>query len=359
MKIFTYDEIKKRGCSFLLSLNKWMQDRPLILSFILSSSCLLFSFLLIYVGDKIPKPFTLTYYDSEGHIRLKTFGYILTVACIVWTFLLQASEKYYQYKGNQDILNAESKSYIIERVDTRIVAVCNSKYNTLISMISNVVSGKEKAKYIISKPCEQLKTITREMARCLRSLLMHGGYSLDENEMYVSIFYKFHTVDKWRQARSEFPETGLSIDDVTSNEASTFSHVLKNKNGIIFINDKQEGYNSGQYIPDKDDKYDDNGKLKGSILCYRIICQKDGIDYIEAVLSISTYDKKIEPSNLPGKVKNTQDNICQYILQAFEKRIKIELCLVYLSELCNMNKKSSVKKAPKIRSRNEADISNI
>jgi len=328
-----YERFKSRGCNILLRLHNWMQNRPLILSFLLSSSCILFSFLLIFCGDIIPSPFTLTLYDRAGHLRLTRCGWFVSIACLLWTFLIQASEKYYQYKKGQEATGAEAANYIRERVDTRIVNVCNNKYGTLISLISDIISGNQTPRYIISKPCEQLKTITKELSSCLRSLLVHGGYSLNENEMYVSIFYKFHTADRWEQTDSAFPETGLSVLDVTSDSNSTFSHVLNSKNGVIFINNKQEGYNIGRYIPDKDDKYDENNNLKGSILCYRIICQKDGIDYITAVLSISTYDKRIEPSNLPEKIKNTQNNICKYIIQAFEKRIKIELCLVYLSEL--------------------------
>lgn len=343
-----YGSLKNKGCSMLLTLHEWMQNRPLILSFLLSSSCILFSFLLVFCGDEIPSPFTLTKYDKNGHIRVTVFGFITSIACILWTFMLQAAEKYYQYKSEP---NAEAANYIKKRVDKRIVNVCNNKYNTLISLIHQIVLGDKTPKSIISKPCEQLKTITREMADCLRTLLEHGGYTLDENEMYVSIFYKFHTMNEWKQTRSAFPETGLSVSDVTENPNSTFSHVLQNKNGVVFINNKQKGVDNNQYIPDKDDKYDDKNKLRGSILCYRIVCSKDGVNYIKAVLSISTYEKRIEPSNSSAKIKNTQDNICKYIIQAFEARIKIELCLLYLSELYECSRKDRVK-SPKIQNSN-------
>ena len=334
-----YTRVKKYCCVSLLKLHEWMQNRPLILSFLLSSSCILFSFLLIFCGDVIPRPFTLTMYDKDSHLRLTKFGLFISVACIVWTFIIQAAEKYYQYKNGENLTGEEAENYIRERVDTRIVNVCNNKCDTLLSVIHGIISDNKVPKYIISKPCEQLKMITREMRNCLRAVLVHGGYYLNENEMYVSIFYKFYSSVEWKQTHSAFPETGLSVLDVTSNPKSTFSQVLKNKNGVIFINDQQKGMVKEQYIPDKDDKYDENNALKGSILCYRIICQKHGIKYIEAVLSISTYDKKIEPSNSNEKIKNTQDNICKYIIQAFEKRIKIELCLVYLSELYYEHKK--------------------
>lgn len=348
-KNLRHEGIVSWGSSKLLALHEWMKARPLILSFILSSSCLLFSFILVFCGDKIPSPFTLTKYDNDDHLRLTGLGWGISIISWVWTFLIEAADKYYQYKHDKDMANAEAVNFIRERVGTRIVNVCNNKYNTLISLISRVVSGKAKPSFIISKPKEQLKTMSKEMAACLRSLLIHNGYNLNENEMYVSLFYKFHTSEKWRQADSMFPEVGLSITDVTTNPNSTFSQVLNSKNGIIFINDKQAGLHLGQYIPDKDDKYDDDSNLKGSILCYRIICKKDDINLITAVLSISTYNKRIEPSNQSDKVKNTQDNICNYIITEFEKRIKIELCLLYLSELYSEHKKKNKAKTKPLK----------
>lgn len=326
-------KIKNWGSKRLLDLHTWMLSRPLILSFTLSCSAILFSFILVFLGDQLPDPFKLSKFDSKGHLRLTGLGGVLSVICIIWT-----SEKYYEYKKQKDVSNSLVINYIRERVDTRIVTVCNNKYNTLISLIDRIVKGKTTPKCIISRPCDQLKTITKELAACLRSLLVHSQYDLNENDMYVSIFYKFSN-NKWKQTNSAFPETGASIGDITQNHNSTFYNALKSKNGVIFINDKQVGFESGHYIPDKDDKYDEDGKLKGSILCYRIICKKNGIDYITAIISISTYNKKIEPSNSAECVKNTEDNICTYIIGAFEKRIRIELCLLYLSELYEHNQK--------------------
>lgn len=344
-----YIRITNWCCPKLIKLHEWMQNRPLIVSFTLSCSCILFSFILVFFGDQIPAPFTLTYFDKKDHLRLTGLGWFSCILSLVWSFLLEASEKYYEYKHGEDLTAAEITNYIRERVDTRIITVCNNKYNTLIKLVSDIVNEKEKPRYIISKPCEQLKTITKELAACLRSLLVHNGYNLNENDMYVSIFYKFHTSSVWKQAHSAFPETGASVEFVTTNENSTFSKTLSSKNGVIFINDKEEGLKNNQYVSDKDDKYDKDGKLKGSILCYRIICKKDGIDYITAILSISTYDKRIEPSNDSEKINNTRDNICKYIIETFEKRIKIELCLVYLSELYN-SKNTKRKKAPTVKS---------
>lgn len=332
-----YKSIKDKIGLKLLDIHEWMQERPMIVSFILHSSCILFSFLLIFCGDNIPKPFTLTEYDKEGHLRLTVVGFVISLACLLWTFLIQAAERYYHYKKGSST-DAEVANYIRERVDSRISKVCDNKYNTLISLISDIRLGKENPIYIISKPCEQLKNITNEMSSCLRELLVHDGYVINEDEMYVSIFYKFDIKDEWEQTQSPFPEMGLPVDEVTNNINSTFSHTLLSKNGIVFINNKQEGFVRNQYIPDKDDRYDDSGNLKGSILCYRIICRKNGTEHIKAVLSISTYDKRIEPSNVLEKRKNVQDNIKNYIIKEFEKRIKIELCLLYLSELYDGSK---------------------
>ena len=334
----------------LLSLHEWMLKRPVILTFFLSSVTILFSFILVFLGDLLPVPFKLTEFDSKSHLRLTPFGMVISSICLIWNFLLEASDKYYDYKKKEDMSNAEAINYIRERVDTRIVSVCDNKFNTLISLIDDISKGNTAPKCIISKPCEQLKSITKELDACLRSLLIHNNYDLNENEIYITIFYKFQYTGKWKQTQSAFPEIGAPIDSIVNNPNSTFYNTLKSKNGILFINDKQKGADTNKYVPDKDDKYDENGKLKGSILCYRINCTKNGVNYISAIISISTYNKRIEPNNISNQIKNIEDNICNYILNSFEKRIRIELSLLYLSELyTNKQKKSYAVKSPKIQ----------
>ena len=86
-KNLRHEGIVSWGSSKLLALHEWMKARPLILSFILSSSCFLFSFILVFCGDKIPSPFTLTKYDNDDHLRLTGLGWGISIISWVWTFL--------------------------------------------------------------------------------------------------------------------------------------------------------------------------------------------------------------------------------------------------------------------------------
>lgn len=323
---------KDKFCTFLLNLHDWMARQWLIVSFLASTIAIWYSFILAFAGE-----FFKLKRQINSSSRLTLLGWILTILLVIWTFLVQASDKYYAYRKNSD--DQEAINYIRERVSARIIKVCTSKYNTLIELIDLISKGMTQPKRIISNPCLQLKTLASELAECLRSLLIHGGYIINEDDIYISIIYKFHDFKSWKQTDSLYSEKGLEIDEVVNNSKTTFSATLNSKNGIIFYNSKQEAFNKGEYIPDSCDKYDSNGKLLGSILCYRIICKKNAIDYITAIISITTYDKSLVSKKAQKSViDNVKYNIEKHILSAFEKRISIELCLLYLSEL-NIRKK--------------------
>ncbi len=320
----------------LLKFNGWMERKPVVVSLILGANSLVFSLFLVFLGDVC----SLTK-DVEGKVRLTVLGWGLVIVSVVLTFLVEAAKGYALYiKQNATVADSKDYIYICNRVNSSIVKVCNAKYNTLMKLISDVAKGKVSPMMIISRPSEQLKTITSELERCLRDLLEHDGYKLGDGELYVSLFYKCDSTKEWKQAESPFPEKGLALQDLVNNDKSTFSRVCHARDNIVFINDKEKGRKEGNYVPDDADKYDEEGNLKGSILCYRTMCQQGGKTYIEAVIAISTYNKRMEPSNDKERIKNTKDNILKYIIEPFKERISIELCLSYLSSLYDASREN-------------------
>lgn len=331
---------KDKASEWLLSLNNLIQSKPLIVSFFLSITGILFSFIIAFFGDLIPAPCTLAYYDTNNRKRLTILGIVIAIISIAWTFLVQVADRYSKYKFKEDQDNAIGKNYIDKCVSDKVGNVCNSKYNTLITLLCKITTNQVAPIKIISAPCTQLATITKELAACLCKLLDPTGQDFTENDLYVGIFYKFHKFGEWKLANSPFPEMGMSVNAVTQNPDSTINHVLNDKthNGSLFINNKQQGVKEHKYVADSSDQIDDKGNLKGSILCYRILCKKDGVDYVTAVVSIATYNKRMVSSSIHKDIKTMEHNICHHILEPFEKRIKIELCLLYLSELYGESK---------------------
>lgn len=313
----------------LIKLHEWVQKKWFVVSVIMSTSSIWFSLILNFFGEK----FKLLAVDNNGKRQFTIWGGFLTVAIVVFSCLLAMAQRYYEY----DKLNTDKdkrKLFVLEKVDLETNKICDNKFITLKRKLSEIKRGNTtNFPQIVSNPCEQLKHITEKMNNCLCKLLSQNEYSINENELYISLYYNFPMEDStWRQADSIVPEKGLNINELI-NTKSTFSKVLKSKESFLFYNSKEQARKTDSYVSDGEDRLNDNDELKGSIACYRIVIKDSGQELIKAVLSVTTYNKKFVNSDNKKIIDNVKFNMDEYILKPFIKRIDIELCLLYLSVL--------------------------
>ncbi len=319
----------------LIRLHEWVQKQWLIVSILMSTSSIWFSLILSFWGEKL----SLIETDTNGKRQFTFWGIVLTVLIVGFSFLLVMAQRYYEYsKLNTD--KDRRKLFILEHVDIETNKICDNKYITLKKKLFEIKKGHVKEfPQIVSNPCEQLKHITEKMNNCLCQLLSQNEYNINENELYISLYYNFPMEDEiWRQTDSIAPERGLGISELI-NEKSTFSKVLKSKEPFLFYNSKEQARKTDSYISDGEDRLNENNELKGSIACYRIATNESGQELIKAVLSITTYNKKFVNSDNKKIIDNVKFNMDEYILKPFIKRIDIELCLLYLSVLYNKKNK--------------------
>lgn len=319
------------GKNKLVKLHEWVQKKWFIVAIFLSTSSIWFSLILNFWGENLK----FISKDAEGERKFTPIGLVLTIFVITFSCLIAMAQRCYEYeKLNTD--KDKRKLYVLENVDLGTNKVCDNKFITLKKRILSIKRGKEaQCPQIVSNPCEQLKHIVEKINVCLCKLLTQKEYNINEDELYISLYYNFPMEnDEWKLADSLSPEKGLSIDEL-QDDKSTFSNVLKAKNPFLFYNSKEQARKSDCYISDGEDKNDENNELKGSIACHRIVVKEDNQDLIKAVLSITTYNKRFVNSNDRKIIDNTKYNIQEYILKPFIKRIDIELCLLYLAYLYN------------------------
>lgn len=324
-------KLVKFSKDLLIKLHEWVQKKWLIVSVLMSTSSIWFSLILNFWGENLN--FITT--DGTGKRQFTPIGLILTVIIIGFSCLLAMAQRYYEYcKLNSD--NDKRKLVILEHVDMETNKICDNKFITLKKRLWGIKQGKiSEFPEIVSRPCEQLKHITEKMNNCLCKLLSQNEYSINENELYISLYYNFPMENElWHRTDNISPEKGLSIDELMQGQ-STFSKVLNSKEKFIFFNSKEQARKTDNYISDGEDKLDDNNELKGSIACYRIIIKESGQELVKAVLSITTYNKKFINNENKKVIDNVKFNMDEYILKPFIKRINIELCLLYLSILHN------------------------
>lgn len=318
---------------FLIRFHRWQESKWLLVSLISTCASIWYAFILAYCGNFWGLKHLIEV-NGVSQTRLTIPGYIISFLTIFWSFLTLCAERYYKTRYSDSIEDLEATNYIFSCIDSRIVSICDNKYKTLLGFIKSIEKGEVKPKPIISKPCSQLNVISSQLVECLRDLLQQNGAKIALNDLYISIIYKFNRDNEWKLAESNFPERGLSVKEVTTLNGTTFQYLLSQQNNYVFYNDKTIAKKEERYFPDDKDVKDSNGNLQGSILCYRLKCTKEGKDYITAVISITTYENKLIVSSKKDE-KVILNNIIQYIIKPFENRIRIELCLAYLADLYN------------------------
>lgn len=226
--------------NILIRLHSWLQARWFIVSFVLWCSGLWFSLILTFFGEDLH----FIAYNDKGKRILTPLGLTLTILVIAWTFLITIAQRYAEHSQRKNA-DAKIKNELTICVNRSVGNICNNKYNTLISLIDDIEFGRARPKPIISRPCDQLKSITREIADAIISILsVNNKSSIDYNDLYVSILYKFKG-EKWKQTYSHMPERGLSLSEVTTKNGTTFHQAFdannKNEeNGYSFWVSKQE-----------------------------------------------------------------------------------------------------------------------
>lgn len=348
----------KNKKSIINRLSEFSSKHWLLLSIIVAISAS-WSLILTYFGEWLGLISIQINNNTIVSKNLSPIAWIITVVLIIGSAFSIITSRYKEV-NDEDKINALTFKYwylLLDKLVSSIDTVCRNKLNTqIISIISLKETGDEPP-IIYSEPCNQLKSITIEMKNCISYLLSDKGRRFESNDIYISIAYNFPEEDKdnWQWAEQLADEKGLSIQELRA-AGTTFSYVLDNvteKSPYIFFNSKQEAYESGHYIPDNDDNYDSDHKLKGSIACFRIIVKKKDTEYIKAVISISSYKKQFvdlsafsTEDEQKNEIENIAHNMYSVPVSEFSERIKIELCNYYIQLLRNKWAKNNTKKTP-------------
>ena len=318
---------------------------PVIIATFLKQHWVLYTLLNL---SAVAIPFVYTYFGVQLHFvkligqetRLSLLG---IVVLIVYSIIYVLGNGAIIYDQINDLTTANLRQQLIEQKDASAVLstlkrntnkVCDSKLTTLIEMINSFRSNTDIIPpRIMSDPTRQLGVLVNEFSDCIASLLKFD----DPTGIFTSIIYRFPQEDNiWKWGTRE---RGLSIAALTNNveagKKSTFQTLIEHKGHYLFKNSKQAAYERGMYIPDDEDEYDDNEKLKGSIACFQHQIMKNNKVIIEFVITVCSYSRQFLPGEnvTDGDITTARENIDKVIVSDFALRTKIELCLLYLDYL--------------------------
>lgn len=313
----------------LLAIAKFQKIHWFVTLVVVRLSAVWFSLILTYAGELL----NLLHVSAQGK-QLTCWGWVATIVMVCAILLFEAA-KHVEANLNKEPFEIGGFVFL-NSLRKGIGAICDSKLNTLIAQIENVKMSRCQPPTIISNPLKQLQGIVDQMVQCLSQLLAEKGDNrVRGKDIYATIAYQFPMDSKdWHWATEEH---GLGLDQLVATSASAnkscFQTLLDCGDNYVFHNRKQDAFKVGKYICDEYDKKDDNGELKGSIACYRFDIKKNDKVYVRAVLSIASYQQPFTSDNSKEAVNNVRENMDDFVISDFEKRIKIELCLLYLAFL--------------------------
>jgi uncharacterized membrane protein (DUF485 family) len=176
-------DIKK----LLIRVHNWNRNSWLLISIFTSTISIWFSLVLTFWGQQL----NLVTVSQNSTRSCTIFGIILTIGIILFSFVLVAAQKYYEYMQNNDNKD-KMRLEVLEIISKTTNEICDSKYFTLLKQIHTIKRSNIKAPQIVSNPKEQVKQIIKNLNESLCQILSYKDYRIKTDEMYVSII-TFHS----------------------------------------------------------------------------------------------------------------------------------------------------------------------
>lgn len=321
----------------LLTISRWHNDKFIVVSLISTLLGVWLPTTLDYLDAYIP----LFVIDAESNVRRpKKVVFVIIILSMLWSLIVAIADRY-NNKNNETMgISADTIGHtetIYETVGASVSTVHNDIVSRKIDFLHDALSGIADPNLYIGKPCEDIKRISSEISNTLSRLLTSKHFNIRNTDIYTTVFYSFRGDNgKWHRADSEKHESGLSIDSLLS-AGSTLYEALHSVDNFVYFHSKEDARRQNKYLPSALDQSTKDGKLKGSIACYRLTVVKGGNTYIQCVICVATYNKQFSPDSKEGTIQNIKHNIENNLLNEYEPLLKGALCDLYITRLRSGN----------------------
>ena len=299
----------------------------------------LFSLFLAYAGESTG----FVVLSSTGGRILAPRGWVAFGILFFIAFVMALVNKYNQKPTKNDkVLEEEEKERfkIFEQVLSELNEGCDKKSNTQLKYIHETVNGEiDTIVDIYTHPSNQIDQLLDIMRSQISKLLeIKDQHYVKKDELFISLAYKINESNpKWKWANVEY-KSGLTFNELEAptedGRISTFRHLLNGKSNIKFFNSKQKAYDENHYLPDENDDPEEKIELKGSIACYKFNLTYADVRHMQAVLTVSTYNKKF---TLDKYEEIIRINFRDFIFPTFVRQLKVELCNLLVHHLYEKN----------------------
>lgn len=267
-------------------------------------------------------PLWCSLFISDKIFTIKIF--VLIVVAIIAVMAYLVSNKNISMEQAQNKLSIEILKGERDITKYRCDMIFESFKNTLLH---NEIHQK-----LNYNPYEKLAFILKSISLCFKTFL-------DIRSKYVSvaIFYHFDYQEdnKWNRLDQNYCQAYGNDKEVIWDEDSFGKFVMAGTEGFYLINDKyHDGVKENRYkLNSKDKETKEKFHSYGSIIGTKIIVKIDNKEYIQALLTISTYGKKIDTVPFGIFREKLECKIEDDILPVFKTNIESELMQIYLEEM--------------------------
>lgn len=207
----------------------------------------------------------------------------------------------------------------------------------ILESFKNTVLHNEIHQKLNYSPYEKIAFILKSISLCFETFL-----EIRPKYVSVAVFYHFDYQEdnKWNRLDKNYCQAYGNDEEVILDEDSFGKFVMEGTEGFYLINDKyHDGVKKKKYkLNPKDTETKGKFHRYGSIMGTKIIVKIDNKEYIQALLTISTYGKKIDTVPFGIFREKLECKIEDDILPVFKTNIESELMQIYLEEMnqsCN------------------------
>ena len=207
------------------------------------------------------------------------------------------------------------------------------RYNMIYESFKEKLFSNEEHYSLNYNPNEKIASILISLSNCFENYL-----NVKSSYVSVAVFYHFdfQNEDEWNKLDKDYCPA-FETNPAVIFEPDSFGKFLieDGTEDFYLLNDKyREGVKKNIYrLNNKDKETKKRYHRYGSIIGTKILVKVSEKEYIRAILTLSTYGKKID--SVPFKLfrEKLENKIEKYILPLFLVNVKSELIQLYLEEI--------------------------
>ena len=278
---------------------------------------LLFSLLVVF-------PLFCSLFISDEKFTEKNKIFLVAVFAIVTFITYLVSQRNISMERAQNELSIEILKG--ERDITK------NRYDMVFASFKNVLLQNGIHQKLNYNPYEKIAFILSAISLCFETFL-----EVRPKYISVALFYHFdfQSSDTWNRLDKNYCQAYENNEEVILEEGSFGKYVMEGTEGFYLINDKYwNGVRKNKYkLNQKDKETKRKFHRYGSIMGTKMVVKIDDTEYIHALLTVSTYGKKID--SVPFEIfrEKLERKIEDDILPVFKINIESELIQLYLEEI--------------------------